>query len=163
MTAPATRRFTTGRTLISPQLFDRLVNRIVKEHLVDQAMAVRIADQALAFLGACAVTGKPLSPSVTVDIGWHAFLMYTAEYAEFCQRVAGRFIHHVPEDGEGEQEAKDAQPEGRAHRVLEETAEAIRVAGYAVDSELWLCRGKCTGGNSPCRPGACTSCHDQKR
>ena len=26
--------------------------------------------------------------------------MYTREYQEFCQEVAGRFIHHAPNDGE---------------------------------------------------------------
>lgn len=54
-------------------------------------------EQTLAFLAATAnQADKPLSPSQPVDIGWHAFILYTREYAEFCQRVAGRFIHHVP-------------------------------------------------------------------
>lgn len=56
-------------------------------------------DQALAFLKACADNrGVPLSPGWHVDVGWHAFLLHTREYAEFCHQIAGRFIHHVPTD-----------------------------------------------------------------
>lgn len=53
-------------------------------------------DQALAFLIACANTPRPLAPSAEVDLGWHTFLLYTNEYADFCERIAGRFIHHRP-------------------------------------------------------------------
>jgi hypothetical protein len=31
-----------------------------------------------------------------VDNLWHTFILFTKEYAEFCNMVAGRFIHHVP-------------------------------------------------------------------
>ncbi|WP_214110362.1 hypothetical protein [Acrocarpospora catenulata] len=42
--------------------------------------------------------GVGLAPSERVDIGWHTFLMYTRDYAAFCQTVAGRIIHHQPDD-----------------------------------------------------------------
>jgi hypothetical protein len=31
-----------------------------------------------------------------VDEVWHAFLLFTREYADFCQSAFGSFIHHVP-------------------------------------------------------------------
>ncbi|MCB1880160.1 MAG: hypothetical protein KDI54_08915 [Gammaproteobacteria bacterium] len=31
-----------------------------------------------------------------IDKLWHTFLMFTKEYAAFCDCVAGTFIHHVP-------------------------------------------------------------------
>jgi hypothetical protein len=31
-----------------------------------------------------------------VDDLWHTFLLFTIDYAAFCESVAGRFIHHVP-------------------------------------------------------------------
>ena len=31
-----------------------------------------------------------------MDAVWHAFILYTADYAEFRHRVAGRFIRHRP-------------------------------------------------------------------
>jgi hypothetical protein len=82
----------TGRSLIPAEQFDRLTARITAEHHdIDQANAERIMDQALAFLAAAGTdTDEPLSPATLVDVGWHTFILYTREYAEFCDRVAGR-------------------------------------------------------------------------
>lgn len=41
-----------------------------------------------------------------VDRLWHTFVLFTREYAEFCDQVAGHFIHHVP--AEKIAEAKEA-------------------------------------------------------
>lgn len=60
-----------GRTLITPEQFTRLSARIATEHDMDHQAAERIMDQALVFLGTCAVSTASLSPSATVDIGWH--------------------------------------------------------------------------------------------
>lgn len=35
-------------------------------------------------------------PILVLDEMWHAFLMYTREYHDFCQRYFGRFLHHAP-------------------------------------------------------------------
>ena len=35
-------------------------------------------------------------PSKVVDDAWHEFLLYTQEYAHFCKRAFGRFLHHTP-------------------------------------------------------------------
>ncbi|MDQ3581815.1 MAG: hypothetical protein M3495_09475 [Pseudomonadota bacterium] len=35
-------------------------------------------------------------PSQIVDEAWHEFILCTREYAEFCQRAFGRFLHHTP-------------------------------------------------------------------
>ena len=31
-----------------------------------------------------------------VDELWHTFVIFTREYAVFCDRVAGQFMHHIP-------------------------------------------------------------------
>ncbi|MDP3763993.1 MAG: hypothetical protein Q8Q95_00010 [bacterium] len=86
--------------LVPDQLWDRLVARIQKDNpLLSKEWAEMIMDGALGFLKLCAdFPGNGFAPSKMVDIGWHTFLMYTKEYQEFCQRVAGHFIHHVPND-----------------------------------------------------------------
>ncbi|MFI6797220.1 glycine-rich domain-containing protein [Streptosporangium canum] len=62
-------------------------------------LAEQIMKQALSFLAACAARPYArLAPSELVDIGWHTFILYTREYAEFCEQVAGRFINHAPDD-----------------------------------------------------------------
>jgi hypothetical protein len=35
-------------------------------------------------------------PSQQVDDVWHAFLLFTQEYAAFCRKTVGFFVHHVP-------------------------------------------------------------------
>ncbi|BFU44969.1 hypothetical protein KRMM14A1004_32060 [Krasilnikovia sp. MM14-A1004] len=90
-------------------------------------------------------SGPPIGPSDLVDIGWHTFILYTREYAEFCERVAGRFIHHVPDD---------VQPDNERDRpTLADSVEAIRAAGYQIDPQLWsIDSAECT----QCHAG----CHD---
>jgi hypothetical protein len=35
--------------------------------------------------------------SEDVDNLWHSFILFTTEYADFCDTYAGHFMHHVPE------------------------------------------------------------------
>ena len=35
-------------------------------------------------------------PSQVVDVAWHAFILSTRAYQEFCQKAFGRFLHHTP-------------------------------------------------------------------
>src|SRR5690349_14002880 len=70
-----------------------VVERLVNDRIVDsEAEAVRLFDEVKRYLvlsvsqtdvivGMC---------SARVDEGWHAFLLYTYEYRQFCQRYFGR-------------------------------------------------------------------------
>ncbi|MGC5361837.1 glycine-rich domain-containing protein [Streptomyces sp. DT24] len=109
-------------------------------------LAERVMDQALAFLAMTARRGDvPLSPSKTVDPGWHAFILHSREYADWCRRNAGRFIHHHPYKG---QQLRDGG-------AIRRTVEAIEEAGFAVDHELWGTAAECNPptccGDGPCR------------
>jgi hypothetical protein len=124
--------------LIPAEQFDRLTARITAEHHdIDQANAERIMDQALAFLAAAGThTDEPLSPAALVDVGWHTFILYTREYAEFCDRVAGRFIHHAPHDTPD----RDTPQAGGIARTLA----AIQTAGYLTDAGRWTVSAECS-------------------
>ena len=140
-----------ARDLIPAPLFDRLARRIVTDHGLDRPTAERVMTEALAFLRAAAVTDRPLSPSLMVDIGWHTFILYTREYAAFCQQVAGRFLHHVPDDDTDDNAPVDGEA---GHRVLRDTIAALTATGHRIDTELW----------SPAAPrcgsdGRCHQCH----
>jgi hypothetical protein len=102
--------------------------------------------ETLAFLQACAVNpGAGLGPSPAVDIGWHTFILHTKEYGEFCNRIAGRMIHHNPTDDTHEQVGKDG--------TIVDTLTAMHAASIPVDEELWQARAvDC----SQCYAG----CHD---
>ena len=140
ITETGTARAIPGRSLIEPRLFGRMSARIATEYNTDAATAEAIMDQALAFLGACAVTTTALSPSKTVDIGWHTFLLYTRDYAAFCERIAGRFIHHIPTDDE---HTAENTPDTST------TTSAIIAAGYLVDASAWENAADC----SQCKDG----------
>lgn len=134
-----------GRSLVSRALFDRLTDRIVTRERLDRDLAERIMDQALAFVVTCAGhTGPPLAPSELVDIGWHTFILDTHEYAAFCDRVAGRFIHHAPND---DHEAGESPGD-----VLTRTTAAMRTLGFRLDNALWprTALGSCTGCHNGC-------------
>jgi hypothetical protein len=128
---------TTGRSLLRPEVFDFLARQIVSNEEVEQA---------LAFIKACADNpGTQLRPSRAVDVAWHTFILNTAEYAIFCQRIAGRFIHHLPEE---------FTPPASPGVMLSPTVAAMRAAGFVVKDELWAqASGKC----SQCHQG-CTNC-----
>jgi hypothetical protein len=48
------------------------------------------------FLAANFKDRGPLSPSSAIDNGWHEFLMFTEDYALFCNEHFGTFLHHRP-------------------------------------------------------------------
>lgn len=133
-------------SLISVELFERLVTRIVEDENVDRSHAERAMRQALVFLKACADNPTTLlSPTKAVDVGWHTFILHTADYAKFCHRVAGRFIHHNP----------IRTGDIAAGTALARTVEALERTGYPVDMPLWA-----VGDSANCNGDSkCNQCH----
>ncbi|MFV2179279.1 hypothetical protein ACFHW2_31490 [Actinomadura sp. LOL_016] len=66
-------------------------------------------------------------PTVPVDPAWHAFMLRSQAYAEFCAEHAGRYIHHVPFHDEAILSGD----------TLEATIPALEATGYKVDLEVW--------------------------
>ncbi|GGM48179.1 hypothetical protein GCM10012275_19040 [Longimycelium tulufanense] len=133
--------------LIDEHLFSWHVARITRDNPeVDCGLAERIALETYKFLAACAAEPEPaLSPSHTVDKGWHALLLNTRAYSSICGRVAVRFIHHVPHD----YDIPPGQP-GSTDRVTP-TIEALRRAGFEPDLELWSAHAaECSDGSDDC-------------
>lgn len=96
LTEPESRESVRG--LVDPELYDRLVERIVHDEQINRPSAERAMDEGLSFLRDCAARpDEHLSPTPVADIGWHTFILHTKDYAAFCDRIAGYFIHHVPE------------------------------------------------------------------
>ncbi|MCX4742797.1 glycine-rich domain-containing protein [Streptomyces antibioticus] len=128
----------TNKHLIDDQLWERLVNRIVKDEDMEHSLAERIMDQALGFLAVCATDKKAdFRPSPLVDIGWHTFILYTKPYADFCERVAGWFIHHEPSDVPGVE-----YPKGDTASAIA----AMKAHGLVIDEPLWANTGHCEAG-----------------
>lgn len=157
MTAPTTSvgqptRTLPYRQLVDDELWGRLTGRIVKEEQLSSEEAEAIIDGALGFLKLCADhPDQRFAPSQKVDIGWHTIMMYTRGYAELCQRIAGRFLHHEPNDVPGLQ-----MEAGGSH----ETVAFMMQHGIAFDPTVWNLSGTCTvdcdNGSGP--PRNCTCC-----
>jgi hypothetical protein len=88
-----------------------VVRRYCKEHHAELAEGEEVFREMLKWLYLCyrGVTNQPEPISCTmlpeiekIDWMWHTFLMFTRDYAEFCQRYFGLFLHHVPNEDEEE-------------------------------------------------------------
>lgn len=141
------------RHLVDTVLWERLVARLVKDESMERSLAERVMNEALGFLQLCALEpDMAYGPSDTVDPGWHTFLMYTSDYAEFCDRLAGRFIHHNPTDIPGVDYSGGTTPA--------QTMRAMRKYG-PVDEMLWVRAADCNDSNSSGGGTGCLGCNMQ--
>src|SRR5690349_7616066 len=121
----------TGRSLISDELFGSLVDFVIVHDGETRERAERIADQAVAFVATVATATGRMVPSDDVDKGLHAFILHTRKYAEFCDRIAGRFLHHNPASG----------GPGRSEDAVAATAKALKASRFEVHDDLWTVDG----------------------
>ncbi len=63
--------------------------------------------------------GKELPPSKCIDEAWHAHVLHTVEYHQFCSEVFGEYLHHHP------------------HRAHEASTEALEKA-FAETQRLYI-------------------------
>lgn len=138
---PSAKRQLSHKHLISEELWERVVRRILSENShkkeMDRGLAEECLNEALGYLSLSAVTEECYSPAPLVDIGWHAFLQYTRQYREFCIRIAGQFIDHEPFDIPGFNY-------GDLTALPTRTMEAMLRHGIAVDApHLWTGAADC--------------------
>src|SRR5262245_48977238 len=97
-----------------------VVRRYAREQHVSREEAEEVFREMLKWLYLC---GRGLREDVAcamtaeiarLDEMWHTFLMFTRDYADFCERYFGFFLHHVPNEDEEE------VSEGRAETVREQ-------------------------------------------
>lgn len=100
------------------------------------------------FLALCVSTPQSLAPTKTLDKGWHAFILFTKDYAQFCKDYCGRYVHHQPEDPFAK--VKDYV----SVRHTRELAELI----FGNLSPNWFGKDAQTCQGKDCSPGDCTSC-----
>ena len=120
----------------------------MREHLVDDLIssgyqeekAVVLIYELEKFLQLCATSELAYRPSRQVDDAWHAFILRTADYAEYCDLLGG-FIHHQPG------EPSDVE----ATLGLRPTVEALLDAGLNPNLEVWA-NGQDGGCEAQCDP-----------
>lgn len=131
MTTMQERPPTDARTLLSMQMREIVISNMIDRFpRLTEEKADRGVGQMLAFLAACAHSERPLSPSPLVDDFWHAFLLHTKAYREFCEENFGRFLDHQPG-------YLDPEEHGGGKVLRGRTLDAITLAGYEIDMEFW--------------------------
>lgn len=90
-------RFPSNSAICSLNKYENrpLVLRIARELSLDQSDAEKLFSDTKLFLWLCSF-GEVLSPPPLIDEAWHVFIIFTEDYADFCNRHFGRFIHHRP-------------------------------------------------------------------
>ncbi|MFD3562452.1 glycine-rich domain-containing protein [Streptomyces sp. NPDC058686] len=121
----------TGRMVAGEELFDSLTHFVLVHNGQSPERAARIADQAVAFLVTAATATVPMVPSDDVDLGLHALILHTKEYAALCEQNAGRFLHHNPRPGGGPRDPEKVSA----------SAHAMKSAGFMVFDDLWTVNG----------------------
>ncbi|QNE76863.1 hypothetical protein F0344_21600 [Streptomyces finlayi] len=122
----------TGRALVDSELFDSIAEFTMVHFGYDKEKAERATDQAITFLATVATATVKMVPSDDVDGALHSFILHTADYREFCEKYAGRFLEHNPRPGGG----------GRVPAEVQATAHAIKAAGFMVMDDLWTVNGE---------------------
>lgn len=111
------------------------IKRYCKEQNLDEKTAEMHFTELKKFLIVCRTNiGKVRStPSRKVDEAWHLFILFTRDYAAFCEKYLGQFIHHKPTLVENEEEAQVMM------NAYENTREiAVQLFGESnLDLELW--------------------------
>ncbi|MDK9497477.1 hypothetical protein QEZ40_002414 [Streptomyces katrae] len=104
-------------------------------HEVCTARAV--VDQALAFLKVMGDSRAfDMTPSTTVDPGWHSFALHTTAYRTWCLEQFGYFLDHEP------------KATVRTRPLIGSVVDRVKAAGFHVDDRLW-------GAGKDCNPPAC--------
>lgn len=72
-------------TMVDEDL-DFVVRRLVNREGMDEKLARKVLPEYIRFMSLRHITKEPLSPSDLVDEFWHAHILETEKYADFCAR-----------------------------------------------------------------------------
>lgn len=135
-----------------------VVERIAKDNSLALDEAKGIFSDTIRFLYLAGATDAAnLAPTKAIDMGWHAFLMFTKDYAKFCHDMLGRFVHHAPR--------RSGEPVPKINHLAVTFDAARQVFGsdlssnwqFDIDSaDCTKCTSKCSpdsgGGGDECTP-----------
>jgi hypothetical protein len=97
--------------------FDWLAEYLVRAKGWEPEQARGRVHECRLFLTACARSEKDLAPpTAECDDVWHAFILHTREYREYCLQHVGHFVEHSPASPG---ERLDPRPAARAMTLLE--------------------------------------------
>ena len=104
-----------------------VVARYLREFGGDESAAEELFGELMRWLYLCARASEPGTSRVTlsmypeilgIDDMWHIFVLHTRDYADFCARYFGRFIHHDPAPIDGSREPGEDEVNAELERFL---------------------------------------------
>ena len=123
----------------APDTRRRVLGRIRSDTHVNEAGANRIFDGLLCYLDLCGAIRRgevePFAtvPSALVDLAWHAFILHTHEYTDYCTDHCGGYVHHEPADPD----SATVGDERSAEDLYARTRRAIEARFGQIDDEVW--------------------------
>ncbi len=127
-------------------LFDKIsmfdFGKVTARYAKDGNVSPQVAEETLLelkrWLTLCALhPEKTYATGGQVDAMWHTFILFTKDYARFCQDIAGAFIHHSPETGRGDIEERIASAEKMREKVRLLEADYLKYFGAPPPSHMW--------------------------
>jgi len=75
-----------------------VVRRLVDTECWSKKHALAACEQYRNFLFLMKKFGgdRELTPSFEIDEAWHAHILHTKKYIDFCEQVFGKYLHHYP-------------------------------------------------------------------
>lgn len=103
----------TGVDTLDNNLFHRVMNldlskvkaRMVKKQIKEETAEAAIK-QFKRFFWLAGTQSLYMVPTKSADEVWHEFILFTKDYAETCENLFGKFIHHKPATGKAEEVAE---------------------------------------------------------
>jgi hypothetical protein len=126
---------------LEQERLDRVVACLVAKEGFSQETVLQMRIEFLRFISLRWVYDGGLVPSGVVDEFWHTFILFTRDYAAFCERHFGYFLHHTPTD-----DTDEARLKGR--NGAQKTRELIARYYPEFDVQMWSNHGNCCDGEN---------------
>ncbi len=98
-----------------------IIDAFLKRFELEPSEAVQIFRETKKWLWLCAHKRSFNGPDLFMDQGicvidqmWHCFILFTREYADFCDQYLGGFIHHAPSSRSDLEKATAARKQNKA-------------------------------------------------
>jgi len=82
--------------VLSPITRQKIEYRLRTKDGLTRAETKKSVDAMLDYLIRASASDTPIAPGPLADSAWHAFILHTSEYGEFCRRNFGRVLGHAP-------------------------------------------------------------------
>lgn len=119
---------------------DEVIRRFMKNHGVSLPEAQEIFTETKRWLWFAAQRSPsdqlPLfNDGNPIDLMWHTFLLFTFDYAQFCQKYFGKFVHHYPRLSAEVQEFECRMQEN-PEKLLQEHKQVLKNMYELIHDEL---------------------------